>query len=98
MTADTITSTYFPHNDQKNMYDEPTFSSLHDFHTLLKDNATNVPTELTSVKYGLILLIVSPTDWEILHGHEWISPNDPGTPPILSSGTSTVNMKNITHN
>ena len=79
------------------MYRRPKFYGIHNFHKLLKDNATNVPTKLMNSNYGLLALIISPTDWETLYGHEWIPPNEPGAPPILSAGTSTVNMKNIIH-
>ena len=79
------------------MYSKPTFAGFHNFHKLLKDNATNVPTELTNDNYGLLPLIISPTNWEMLYGHEWIPPNGPGAPPILAAGTSIVNMKNIIH-
>ena len=61
---------YFPHKDPKEMYVKPTFSGLHDFRKLLKYNTTNVPTELTNSKYGLIPLIISPNDWEKLYVHE----------------------------
>ena len=97
MTADTVILTYFPHKDPKTSYNKPTFARLHDFHKLLKYNATNVPTKLTNDNYGLIPMIISPTDWENLYGHEWIPPNEPGAPPNLATGTSPVNMKNIIH-
>ena len=42
-------------------------------------------------------MIISPTDWEMLYGHKWITPNDPGSPPILAAGTLTVNTKNTIH-
>ena len=53
MTADTVISTYFQHKD---------FTGLYDFHKLLRDNATNMPTELTNGNYALLPLIISPTD------------------------------------
>ena len=80
------------------MYAEPTFSGIHDFHKLLKYNATNVPTKLTNGNYGLIPLIISPTDWETLYGHEWILPNDSDARPILVLVKLTLNTKNIIHN
>ena len=70
MTADTNISTYFPHNDPKKMHNKLIFSGLHDFHKLLKENATNVPTKITNGKYGLLPLIISPTDLENVYGHE----------------------------
>ena len=97
MTADTVISTYFPHKEPKTMYAEPTFSGLHDFHKLLKYNATNVPTKLTNGNYGLIPLIIRLIDCENLYGHKWIPPNNPGAPPILAVETSTVNTNNIIH-
>ena len=79
------------------MYGKPTFTGLHNFHELLKDNATYVPTKITNGNYGLIPLIISPTDWETLYGHEWIPPNDSGARPILVVVTFTLNTKNIIH-
>ena len=79
------------------MYGKTTFAGLHYFHKLLKEKFTNVPTELTNGSYGLLPLIISPNDRENLYGHEWIPTNDPGAPPILAAGTSTVNTKNIIH-
>ena len=79
------------------MYDKPTLSGLHNFHKLLKYNATNIPTELTNGKYGLLPMIISPTDWETLYGHKWILPNDPGSPPILVVVKSTASKNNIIH-
>ena len=97
MTADTVILTYVPHKEPKTMYAEPTFSGLHNFHKLLRYNATNVPTKLTNGNYGLLPLIISPTDWETLYGHEWIPPNDSGARPILVVVTFTLNTKNIIH-
>ena len=98
MTADTIISTYLPQKDPEKMCSEPTFSVLHDFNKLPKDNATNVITKLTNSNYGLLPLIISPTGWETLYGHEWIPSKDPGAPPILSAGNLALNMKKIIHN
>ena len=89
---------YFPHKDPKEMYVKPTFSGLHDFRKLLKYNTTNVPIKLTNGNYGLLPLIISPTDWETLYFHEWIPPNDSGSLPILVVVTLTVNTNNIIHN
>ena len=77
------------------MYGRPKFYGIHNFHKLLKDNATNVTTDLTNGNYGFFPLIISPTDWETLYGHEWITPHDPGNPPILAAEISTLKMKNI---
>ena len=79
------------------MYGKPTFTGLHNFQKTLKDTATNVPTETTNINYGLLTLIISPTDWEKLYGHKRIPPNAPGAPPILAVGTLTVNTNNIIH-
>ena len=73
------------------------FSGLHNLHKLLKENATNVPTELANGNYGLLLMIIIPIHLETLYGHEWIPPNDPGAPLILVTVTSTVNMNKIIH-
>ena len=80
------------------MYVKPTFSCLHNFHKLLNYNSINVPTKLTNGNYGLLPLIISPTNWETLYGHEWILPNEYGSPPILVVVTLTVNTNNIIHN
>ena len=79
------------------MYGKPTFTGLHNFHELLKDNATYVPTKITNGNYGLIPLIIRLIDCENLYGHKWIPPNDSGAPPILETITLTVNKKNIIH-
>ena len=97
MTNFTTISTYFPHKKPKKMYVESAFSWLHNFHKLLKDNAANVPIKVTNENYDLLLLIISPTDWETLYGHKWIPSDEPGAPPTLAAGTSTVNIKNIIH-
>ena len=74
------------------------FSGLHNLHKLLKENATNVPTELANGNYGLLLMIIIPINLETLYGHEWILPNEYGSPPILVVVTLALNTKNNTHN
>ena len=56
------------------MYGEPTFTVLHNFHKILKDNATTVSTKLTNGSYGLLKLIISPTDWETLYATNGLHP------------------------
>ena len=52
-----------PSQGTEEIYGKATFAGLHSFHKLFKDNATNMPTELTNVNYGIIPLIISPTEW-----------------------------------
>ena len=63
MTSNMVIYTYLPHKNPKKMYSKPKFTGLHDFHKLLKDNATNVSTKLTNINYGLLPLIISSMDW-----------------------------------
>ena len=69
------------------MHGNLSFAGHNNFHKLLKDNATNVLNELTNGNYGLLPLIIIPTNWENLYGYECILPNNPGSPSILVAVT-----------
>ena len=67
---------------------EPTYTTLHGIHELLKSNSASVATNLGCGTLGHLCLTLSPTVYVTLSTTRVIPPLNPGATPVIPAGAT----------
>ena len=85
----------FPHPTIPPVLGMPTYESIFEVHTKLKENAAIVPSTLGGGAHGHLGLLLGPATYLALTGDEFDFPDDPGATPTIPHGTTLANTNRI---
>lgn len=85
----------FPHPNIPHVLGMPSYETIYDVHTKLKENAAIVPTTLGGGAHGHLGLLLGPATYHALTGEDFDFPNDPGATPTIPAGTNVANTNRL---
>ena len=85
----------FPHSTFPKIEGEPDFASIKNIEKLIITNASSCESELGGGQHGMLGLVISPTRYHTITGHQFIPHNNPGALPTFPANPTQPQIAQI---